>query len=207
MGQTQGVTELVGGHLEEIGATRRANGPQFRVIKVGIAAKDREEGVGQSAALAIEGIAITMLALHEPGKERNLKYIQKLIQENDSLDFDMHWSRGLPGEGQVCVLGPHSKGASNLRVDIHALQPLGVLGDLVGEVLHAPPASLQGVPLGPALASAHAIPHSAAGQGHQLLGLLVQLAGDVQARKALELLDGVHPGLLVMEPAAGRIAG
>jgi len=61
------MAKFVGGHLEKIGATRRANGPQFRIIEVGISSEDREEGMSQGATLTIEGIAITMLALHEPG--------------------------------------------------------------------------------------------------------------------------------------------
>jgi len=69
VGESQGVTELVSGHLEQIGASRRANGPQFRVVKVGISAKDREEGMRQGAALTVKGIAVSMLALHEPGSK------------------------------------------------------------------------------------------------------------------------------------------
>jgi len=123
------------------------------------------------------------------------------------LDFDVHRAGGLPGEGQIGVLGPHGEGASDLRIHIHALQSLGVLGDLVGEVLHTPAAALEGISLGATVAGAHAIPHSATWQGHQFHGLRIQLAGDVQSREALELLDGADPGLLVMEPTAGRIAG
>jgi len=110
----------------------------------------------------------------------------------------VHGAGGLPGEGQVGVLGPHGKCATDLRVDIDSLQPLGVLGDLVGEVLHTPATALQGVPLGAAVTGADAIPNSAAGQGHQLHCLRIQLAGDVQSREALELLDGTHPGPLVV---------
>lgn len=65
MRESQRVTKFVSSDLEEICAAWGAYRPELSIIKMSIAAKNGEESMSQSAALSIEGIAITVLALNE----------------------------------------------------------------------------------------------------------------------------------------------
>lgn len=71
--QAEGVTELVCRDLEEIGAAIAADGPPFGVVEVSVAAVHGEVRVRQSAAGAVEGIAVAVLAHLESDVDVNLK--------------------------------------------------------------------------------------------------------------------------------------
>lgn len=51
----------------------------------------------------------------------------------------MHLAAAFLRESEVRVVGPDVEGLRQLRVHLGAVQPRWILGDLVGQVLHAPP--------------------------------------------------------------------
>ena len=124
MAEAQGVPELVGGRLEQVGPGEGLAGPDLLVVKVGVPAEDGEEGVGEGAALAVERVAIPMVLVLEP-------------------DVNVNPAAGLLGEGEVGVLGPDVQSLLYLLVHGPPAEPPGggVVADLVGQVLDTPPAS------------------------------------------------------------------
>ena len=71
VGEPEAVAQLVGQGLQHVGAPVGGDGPVLGVVHVDVAAVLREVGVGEGAAGAVEGIAVTVLVLLEPGGEGN----------------------------------------------------------------------------------------------------------------------------------------
>ena len=71
VGEPEAVAQLVGQGLQHVGAPVGGYGPVLGVVHVDVAAVLREVGVGEGAAGAVEGIAVTVLVLLEPGGEGN----------------------------------------------------------------------------------------------------------------------------------------
>ena len=73
MGESQRVSELVGRRLKQVGSLEVLVCPVLAVVEVGIAAVDGKEGVGEGPALTVEGIPVTVGALLEPYREKDLQ--------------------------------------------------------------------------------------------------------------------------------------
>ena len=69
MGEPEAVAQLVGQGLQHVGAPVGGDSPVLGVVHVDVAAVLREVGVGEGPAGAVEGIAVTVLVLLEPGGE------------------------------------------------------------------------------------------------------------------------------------------
>ena len=71
VGEPEAVAQLVGQCLQHVGAPVGGDGPVLGVVHVDVAAVLREVGVGEGAARAVEGIAVAVLVLLEPGGDGN----------------------------------------------------------------------------------------------------------------------------------------
>lgn len=148
--ETERMSELMSGHLEQVGAAAAADGPVLSIVEMRIAAIHREVGMGKGAAWTVKRIAIAVLVLLE-------------------TDLNMHWVGAFRRECQIGVFAPDAEGTRDLLVDLQAVQSLRVLRDAVGERLHLPAAALQRVAFRARIAAeADLVLDTAARQLHQI---------------------------------------
>ena len=118
------MAKLVGRSLVKVGSGEGPLGPELVVVEVSVAAKDGEERMCKSLALAVEWIAVAVLPLLEP-------------------DVDVDLAAALLEEGEVGGLGPDVECAADFGVDVSLAQPSGrrVAADLVAQVSFLPSAT------------------------------------------------------------------
>ena len=168
------MAEFVGRRLEQVGPLEVVLGPELGVVKVGVAAVDGEEGVGEGAAPPVEVVLVAVSPLLEP-------------------DLDVNFARGFPRELEVGGFCPDAERGGDDPVGGAAAEPAGVLGHAVGQRARLPPRPVQREPFPPPPHGARLggvrVRVAAPRQPDDLLGLLVQVTRGQQTREVLQLTE------------------